>query len=723
MVIKPANLISRAHLNRQSPLSAGLAYCYFFGSNYDNLVGSSLTLSGSNVKFYDDTEGRAVRVNEGGTLTTRLLMTKERAFTLAAGEEFTAAIRFITTDTVAPLWSFTDSGSSILDLSVGYDGTNTSFGKAMAIFRAADATTSTSWTNYGNTVNDGKIHTLAVRRKSGTLQISLDGAVWVNFSTGASNDKSATFTPSLCTIGAETAWINSAYGDSPSYRWSDATFHAACVWKERALTDADIRAFHKNPYVLLKTPTHRIWSILSSGAATYNRALTASSAASLLNTSQVNVTKSVTTSTAPQFAKTLSLTKALVSSVTTAIVKSLDTVLSVASSSVASANVLQAYLLALAASTTASPAVVKAISITKSVASAVTSTLTKAMQVSISAIGSTSALLTKQVNKVVSVVGSAATDLLAQMQGSQLYYQVLSASSAITSAVSKNLSILINALAPASLTMSRYISVITSTASAVASMLNKQMGAVLTASTTATVTLAKAAVQILVATSASAVGLIKQISRVLDVTSTVVADVFKSVQQVLIATASNTASLAKLSVKLIDMIAAAVNSSTIVKSVSKAISAPVPVTVNILRSISVIISRTVVSVGVVTRTFLNTLFTTVASSAAIVYAKLLLHELSTAVITVVDNFGRHISKSVVTTSAIVAQNLKEIQTSLTASATTIASAVKRVGVVLEAAVTTPLNFAADSIGLVATTIKTLIKAVKFTIIKNNNTRF
>lgn len=252
MAIKPANLIPRTALNRASRFFPGVSFAYYFGSTLENLVGNALTVDGAAYSWVDTIEGRAVRLNAGDATTTRLRMVNERAPSIADKQDFTVAVRFATTDNYAPLLSLRNAGDDnpIIDLFVGYNGVTDAPGKALAIFRGNGTTLSNSNATYANTVNDGLIHTLAVRREASAMQISLDGGFWYAFGSTPSNSIAATFTADMCSIGAESKWIAAAYA-TLDQRYADATIFCAVMWS-RALSNADIAAFHADPYGLVR---------------------------------------------------------------------------------------------------------------------------------------------------------------------------------------------------------------------------------------------------------------------------------------------------------------------------------------------------------------------------------------------------------------------------------------------------------------------------------------
>lgn len=285
MAIKPANLIPRTALNRASRFFPGLNFAYYFGSTLENLVGNALTVDGAAYSWVDTIEGRAVRLNTGDATTTRLRMVNERAVSIADKQDFTVAVRFATTDNYAPLLSLRNAGDDnpIIDLFVGYNGVTDAPGKALAIFRGNGTSLSNSNATYANTVNDGLIHTLAVRREANDMQISLDGGFWAAFGSTPSNSIAATFTADMCSIGAESKWIAAAYA-TLDQRYADATIFCAAMWS-RALSDADIAAFHADPYGLVRV--RKAQGLATGGATTLQGAAAAQASASAALTTQI----------------------------------------------------------------------------------------------------------------------------------------------------------------------------------------------------------------------------------------------------------------------------------------------------------------------------------------------------------------------------------------------------------------------------------------------------
>lgn len=151
------------------------------------------------------------------------------------------------------------SANPICSMFVGPNGITGLAGSATFIVR--DSSGSLSRHETTTAVNDGLMHTSAVRRFNGRWQWSLDGSPWANFATSPTNAQGAiTFTPDRMFYGREPT--GTAIGNV-----FQGFFEFGMVGRG-TLNDAQIATVHQNPWLLFKQSPRRLYFDVPAGAAT-----------------------------------------------------------------------------------------------------------------------------------------------------------------------------------------------------------------------------------------------------------------------------------------------------------------------------------------------------------------------------------------------------------------------------------------------------------------------
>ena len=142
------------------------------------------------------------------------------------------------------------SANPICSMFVGSNGITGLAGNATFIVR--DSSGSLSRHETTTAVNDGLMHTSAVRRFNGRWQWSLDGSPWADFATSPTNAQGAiTFTPDRMFYGREPT--GTAIGNV-----FQGFFEFGMVGRG-TLNDAQIATVHQNPWLLFKQSPRRLY--------------------------------------------------------------------------------------------------------------------------------------------------------------------------------------------------------------------------------------------------------------------------------------------------------------------------------------------------------------------------------------------------------------------------------------------------------------------------------
>ena len=209
-----------------------------------------------------------------------------KVIALAANESVTLFARFnmLTTDNNGAVIAFRDSGGTpIIGLYIGRNGVNNNDDGKFCPLCRDDASSLTNQTSTGAALNDGKDHTVAVRRFGGSWQYSIDGSAWANYATNPTNAQGS-ITPAAAYM--------SYFGDiknGSAYTLGGTIYFGGMV--RGSLTDNAILALHQNPWQVFAPLRPLIWAPSSGGGdVTVNATGNAASFASGSLTPEIDVT-------------------------------------------------------------------------------------------------------------------------------------------------------------------------------------------------------------------------------------------------------------------------------------------------------------------------------------------------------------------------------------------------------------------------------------------------
>jgi hypothetical protein len=251
--------------DRSGPFAQGLEFLHNPGiSLFDAASKYNLTTTSYTAGSQPTTDGMA-RYSSANDPTSKCVFT--RGISFAANQSLTMVVRIMPdpADSQGALLSLRDgtSGTPIISIDYGANGIANIASQVLCIARDDSGSLCYDNASTGLTLNDGKFHTVALRRHGGNWASSIDGSDWHNLDINPTNAQGAitiTDPSAMCYFSdpQNTGGIGGLKGH--------LSFGA--LWKGRGLDISEIRQIHRNPWQLFQPLSRSIYAASSATSAT-----------------------------------------------------------------------------------------------------------------------------------------------------------------------------------------------------------------------------------------------------------------------------------------------------------------------------------------------------------------------------------------------------------------------------------------------------------------------